>query len=162
MLIRPAEPKDAGTIAAILNPIIAETTITFAPDSVTGQVVRDEVQNHAERGDPYLVAEDAGMVFGLGKYGPFRGGAGYARTAEITVHLAPDARDKGFGRALVEALEAHARAAGKRSLIAGISGDNESALAFHAHLGFAQVARIPQAGHKFGRYIDLVLMQKFL
>lgn len=160
--IRAAEPDDATGIADILNPIIEHSTITFSPTPVTEVGVRDGVAEHTQSGDPYLVAERDGALLGFAKYGPFRAGAGYARIAEITVHLGPSARGQGTGRRLVDALEAHARRAGKHSLIAGISAENEGAVAFHAKLGFKQVGLVPQAGYKFGRYIDLVLMQKFL
>ncbi len=62
----------------------------------------------------------------------------------------------------METLFAHAQAADQKSLVAGIGGENEDAIAFHAHLGFAEVGRIRKAGWKFDRWHDLVLMQKFL
>lgn len=167
--IRAATPQDAPGILAILNPIILETTITFAPAPATQSDVTEGVRAHANRGDPYLVAVDHAqeeqgeeMVVGFAKYGPFRAGEGYGRTAEITLHLAPHMRGKGLGPRLLKRLETHARAAGKHSLVAGISAENAAGLAFHRKSGFVQVGRIPQAGHKFGRFIDLVLMQKFL
>ncbi|SFR43345.1 GNAT family N-acetyltransferase [Litoreibacter janthinus] len=160
--IRAAQPADAEGILAILNPIISETTITFSPTLATSADVKSGLREHAQRGDPYLVAEKEGAVLGIAKYGPFRSGEGYAKSVEITVHLAPDARGKGIGRLLVENLETHARNAGKHSLIAGVSAENHEAEAFHTKLGFTRVGLIPQVGHKFGRYIDLLLMQKFV
>ncbi|MEP3347899.1 MAG: N-acetyltransferase family protein [Litoreibacter sp.] len=164
-LIRPAQAKDAAGICAILNPIIANTTITFSPDPITQDDVIEGLSNHAARAHPYLVAEDdsaGGAVVGYAKYGPFRAGAGYARTVEITVHLAPCARGQGLGRKLVKTLEDHARATKLHALVAGISSENTSALNFHTKLGFETVGTLPQVGHKFGRFIDLVLMQKYL
>jgi phosphinothricin acetyltransferase len=81
---------------------------------------------------------------------------------EHSVHLTEAARGKGLGRALMAVLEDHARQGGAHLMIAGISGENPGAQAFHAALGYAHVARIPEAGWKWGRYIDLVLMQKIL
>jgi len=151
--IRPARPGDAPGIAAIMAPIIRDTTITFSPTPLAPEGV--DIANT-------FVATQGAEVIGFAKHGPFRGGAGYAHTAEITLHLAPQARGTGLGKALLEQLEIQARDAGKHSLIAGISAENDNAIGFHAHHGFAEVGRVPQAGHKFGRYIDLVLMQKFL
>ena len=161
-LIRPAIAEDAAGICAILNSIISETTITFAPTQVTAADVIEGLSSHSDRGDPYLVAEEDDTVLGYAKYGPFRSGQGYARTVEITVHLAPSSRGKGLGCHLVASLEQHARAAGIHSLIAGISPENAHALIFHEKLGFERVGVIPEAGHKFDRFIDLVLMQKFV
>ena len=69
---------------------------------------------------------------------------------------------KGLGRALMQAIEDHARAAGAHQMIAGVSGGNPEGQAFHASVGFRHIATVPEAGFKFGRFIDLVLMQKFL
>jgi phosphinothricin acetyltransferase len=62
----------------------------------------------------------------------------------------------------MEALCDHATAAGKHSMFAGCSAENAGAVAFHARMGFAEVARLPEVGFKFGRWIDLVLLQKRL
>ena len=161
-LIRTARPEDAKGILSVLNPIIAETTITFSPTQVTEAELCAALADHQRRGDPYLVADIDGVIAGYAKYGPFRAGDGYARTAELTIHLSPTARGHGLGRRLLNALHEHAGNAGIHSLIAGISAENAPAIAFHGKLGFAQVGLIPQAGYKFGRFIDLVLMQKFV
>ena len=92
----------------------------------------------------------------------FRGGTGHATCMEHTIILAPDARGRGLGRTLLAAVEAHARAHGAHQIIAGISGENPDAIRFHAALGYSETARIAQAGFKFNRFLDLVLMQKFL
>ncbi|PTX54099.1 phosphinothricin acetyltransferase [Litoreibacter ponti] len=161
-MIRPAKLRDADAIVAILNPIIQETTITFTSQPATYEDVFAGIEAHARRSDPYLVVETDGAVVGFAKYGPFRNGDGYARAAEITVHLAETARGLGLGRDLVDALVRHGRAAGIHTLIAGISAENDNALKFHAKLGFREAGRVADAGYKFGRYIDLILLQKIL
>ena len=60
------------------------------------------------------------------------------------------------------AVETHARTSGAHQMIAGVSGENPHGIAFHAALGYARITTVPQAGRKFGRFMDLVLMQKFL
>ena len=76
--------------------------------------------------------------------------------------MAANARGRGVGRMLMQALEDHARASGMHSMIAGVSGENPGGVAFHDRLGYAQVAVLPQVGWKFGRWLDLILMQKLL
>jgi phosphinothricin acetyltransferase len=81
---------------------------------------------------------------------------------EHTVMLAPSARGRGIGRALMAALEDHARAGGAKSMFAGVSAANPEGRAFHARLGYGEVAVLPAVGFKAGHWLDLVLMQKFL
>ncbi|PJI92536.1 phosphinothricin acetyltransferase [Yoonia maricola] len=155
-MIRAAVPTDATQIAAIWNKVIRETTITFNPveksdEEVVGLTSKD-----------CLVWEDAGQILGFARYFPFRGGEGYRFTVEHTIMLHTDGRGQGGGRRLIEALCAHAKAAGKHVMIAGCSAEITGAIAFHARLGFQEVATLPEVGFKFGRWIDLVLMQKRL
>jgi phosphinothricin acetyltransferase len=81
---------------------------------------------------------------------------------EHTILLSPEAHAKGLGRALLTALEDHARTLGITNLIAGVSAENPAGRAFHARMGYAEVAILQRVGFKFGRAMDLVLMQKFL
>ena len=156
MNIRPATISDAPAIAAIWNHYIRNTTVTFLPDEKS---VEDAEKMIAA--DVCLVADDAG-VQGFARYFQFRGGRGYFHTVEHTVLLAPGVDGRGYGRALMRELMTHATKAGKHSMWAGVSGENADGVAFHAALGFAEVARLPEVGFKYGRWIDLVLMQKRL
>lgn len=162
MKLRDARAGDADAIAEIANHYIRDTTVTFNEAEKTAAQVAESVAERQAAGCPFLVAEHGGQVVGFASYGQFRSGSGYGRTMEHSVMLAPDARGQGAGRALIEALEARARQAGMGSLIGGISGENADAIAFHRALGYEEVARIPQAGFKFGRWIDLILLQKRL
>lgn len=161
-MIRPAEPRDIPQIAALWNAIIRETTITFNPHEKTEAEVAAFIAERTAQGHPFLVAQEGDLVLGFATYAQFRGGAGYARTMEHSINLAPLARGKGAGRGLMAALEDHARARGLHVMVAAISGDNGGSIRFHAALGYAQVGVMPQVGWKFGRYHDLVLMQKIL
>lgn len=155
-MIRPATPADAPQIAAIWNLAIRETVITFNPVEKSDQEVA------AQTAQDCLVWDDAGRILGFARYFPFRGGEGYRFTVEHTVMLHADAHGRGVGRALMLALMDHAKAAGKHSMFAGCSGENPGAVAFHAKLGFEEVATLRQVGFKFDRWFDLVLMQKLL
>lgn len=157
-----AQLADAQAIADIINPVIRETAISFNSKPKTLQDVAAEVEQTMANGHGFLVAEAEGAVLGFASYKQFRAGPGYARTAEHSIALAADARGRGVGRALMQALEDHARAAGMHSMIAGVSGENPGGVAFHDRLGYAQVAVLPQVGWKFDRWLDLILMQKLL
>lgn len=153
-MIRPAVPGDAGALCAIWNHVICHTTATFTTVEKTVQGLETLI---AER--PVLVLENA---CGFATYGPFRSGPGYAHVAELTILLAPEATGQGFGAALLGALEDHARGQGLRVLVAAICAENAAALALHRKLGFEKTAYMPGLGRKFGRDLDLVLMQKNL
>lgn len=161
-MIRDATPADAAGIAAIWNPVIRDTAITFTTLEKTEDDITAMIRTRQADGHGFLVAETGGAILGFASYAQFRGGPGYARTMEHTILLAPAAHGRGLGRALMTALEDHARARGTVSLIGGISGENSAGRAFHARIGFAEVAILQRVGHKFGRTMDLVLMQKFL
>lgn len=160
-VIRRAEPADAAAIAAIWNTIIRDTTQTF---TTAEKDARDLARRMPD--SPFFVAESAGAgadaVLGFATYGQFRGGPGYAQTMEHTVHVAQAARGRGVGRGLLLACEDHARAAGAHSIFAGVAGENPGGVLFHAAMGYAEIVRLKDVGRKFGRWHDLVLMQKFL
>ncbi len=158
MIVRPAVSGDAAAIAAIQNPIIRDTAITFNAVEKT----EDDIIRSIAIVPCFRVAEEAGQILGFASYAQFRNGVGYGRTMEHTIVLAPDSRGRGIGRALMDELCTHATDNGVGSLWAGVSGENPSGVAFHAKIGFEEIARLPKVGYKFGRWIDLVLMRKWL
>lgn len=161
-MIRAATPEDSPAILAFWNPVIAETTITFSPTLHSAESLGALILARQAAGRAFLVAESAGEVTGFVTYDQFRKGLGYAAAMEHTIILAPAARGRGLGRALIRAMEDHARAAGAHLMVGGISGENAPGLAFHAAVGYVEAGRVAQAGRKFERFIDLVLMQKLL
>ena len=97
-------------------------------------------------GTPWWVACVNGTVQGHATYGQFRGGPGYARSMEHSIHLTPAAQGQGLGRALMQTLETHARAHGVHVMVAGVSSDNPAGQAFHARMGYAPCGLVMQAG----------------
>ena len=157
MTIRSAEPEDAEAVSAISNAVIRETLVTFTTKC------RDPADIAADitaRGDAFLVAERHDVVVGFATYGPFRSGPGYVHTREHSIQLAPEAQGQGLGRQLISALEHTAVRSGVHVLVAGISAVNPAAIRLHTAQGFTEVGRMPQVGHKWGQWLDLVLMQK--
>lgn len=162
MNIRPAAPGDYPAICALWNPLIRDTTIIFHSEERDSAKVDEIIMGRRRDGHEFFVAEGAGKLLGFATYSQFRGGNGYAHALEHSVILDQAARGRGVGRALMARLEEHARAGGGHTLFAGVSGENAAGIAFHQKLGFRTMATLPEAGRKFGRWLDLVLMMKFL
>jgi phosphinothricin acetyltransferase len=116
-----------------------------------------------DRGLPYLVAEADGAVRGFAYAGPFRPRPAYRYVLENSVYVAADAVGRGIGRSLLRILIERCTAAGYRQMIAVI-GDagNRGSIGLHTAAGFRRVGHLPSAGFKFGRWVDLVIMQRAL
>ena len=159
MIIRQATINDAPAVAELTNTLIRDTTITFKSEPTTPEKQAAAI---AERGPAFLVSYEGDTFLGYATYFPFRGADGYRHTVEQTIALASAARGKGIGTQLMTQLFANARAQGIHSVFAGVSAENLAGVAFHAKLGFTELARLPEVGRKFDRWLDLVLMQKML
>lgn len=161
-MIRDARHDDIPAIAAIWNHVLLNTAISFWPGARSDAEIRDYMDARQSAGHAFLVAEENGVIIGFGAYGQFRAGGGYAHSMEHTIYMSDGARGKGLGRALLRALETHARDRGARLMIGGVTGTNLTSLRFHEALGYAEWGRIPAAGFKFGAWHDLILMGKDL
>ncbi|MDO9525726.1 MAG: N-acetyltransferase family protein [Gemmobacter sp.] len=162
-MIRHATDADFPAVLAIWNPIIRDTMVTFNSLEKSAADLAAMLADKAQHGHAFLVADSEGDgVQGFATYGQFRGGIGYARTMEHTIILGPNARGRGVGKALMAAIEDHARAGGAKSMFGGVSAGNPEGRAFHAAIGYSEVAELADVGWKFGRYWNLVLMQKLL
>ena len=109
-----------------------------------------------------LVAAEGETVLGFATYGDFRPFAGYALTVEHSVYVDPAAQGRGLGGALLRALVNRAREAGLHVMVAGIEASNTASIALHQREGFQNAGVLRQVGRKFGRWLDLLFMQKFL
>jgi phosphinothricin acetyltransferase len=161
MIVRPATEADADALAAIYGDAVLNGFGTFeevAPTAADMDARRRAVQ---DRGLPYLVAEEDGVVLGFAYAGPFRPRAAYRYTLEDSVYVAPDAKGKGVGRAVLTAVIAACEALGVRQLMAviGDSG-NSGSIGLHRSLGFEQTGVGRSVGFKHGRWVDIVHMQK--
>jgi phosphinothricin acetyltransferase len=165
MIIRDALPMDIPAILDIYNALIPTSTIAWTEAIETYDERLAWLEHQGNEGFPVLVAEDLGDVVGFTTYEPFRGEGkwpGYRHTAEQSIHVREDHWGRGIGRALIDTLVDRARAADIHVLVAAIDSDNLASIRFHERLGYVEVARMPQIGRKFGRWLDLVLMQRIL
>lgn len=155
MTIRCAIQSDAGAILDIWNHYITHTVATFNSQEKTKAEIEMLISNQ-----PMFVASDGDTITGFATYGDFRKGVGYANTAEHSLFLQNGL--KGQGRRLMNQIELDAKSNGIHSMFAGISDENENAIGFHQAIGYDHVAVLKEVGWKFGRWHDLILMQKFL
>ncbi len=160
--VRPATDADLPQVAAIWAPILRDTTITFASDARPSAVLARMVADRRKGGYEFLVAAEGGRVLGFATYSQFRAGNGYATSMEHTVILAPDASGRGVGRALMLAVEDHARGRGAHTMVAVVAGENAEGVAFHKAVGYREHGRLPEVGTKFGRFLDAVFLVKIL
>jgi len=160
--IEDASEDDVEGILAIFNDVIATSTSVFSEEPVSLENRLRWFRDRRARGFPVLVARDGTAVAGFGSFGDFRAPTGYRFTVEHSVHVRADRRGQGVGTALIEALVERARSAGVHTMIAGIDAQNEGSLRLHERLGFVRCARIPEAGFKWGRWLDLVFLARIL
>jgi L-amino acid N-acyltransferase len=161
--VRAAREADLPGILAIYNDVIATSTAVYTSEPATLAERRTWFSGRRAHGFPVLVAVEGGEVLGFASFGEWRGAwPGYRYTVEHSVHVRGDARGRGVGRALVAALFPAALALGKHVMIGGIDAANDASIRFHARLGFERVACFREVGHKFGRWLDLIFMHRFL
>jgi phosphinothricin acetyltransferase len=162
MLIRPAHANDLPAILAIYNDVILTSTAVYCDDPVSLEERQAWFDGRMAKGYPVLVAELNEKIVGYASFGDFRTFPGYRFTVEHSVHIAQDCRGHGVGSALIEALIPLAVAMEKHVMVAGVDASNSGSVRFHQRLGFEEVARMPEVGYKFGRWLDLVLLQRIL
>jgi L-amino acid N-acyltransferase len=162
VIVRPAAEVDLATIVAIYNDAVLNTTAIWNDAVVDLDNRQAWFDGRQRQGYPVLVAEEDGAVVGYGSFGDFRAFDGYRFSVEHSIYVAEGRRRRGVASAIIEALTARARELGKHVMIGGIAGDNLASLALHARLGFSEVGRMPEVGFKFGRWLDLVFMEKKL
>jgi phosphinothricin acetyltransferase len=161
LVIRPSVAADLPAIAAIYGWNVLNGTGTFeldVPDQAEMARRRDDVLG---KGLPWLVAERGGVVLGYAYANHFRPRRAYRFCLEDSIYLADAARGQGVGTLLLAELIARCEAAGARQMLAVIGDSaNAGSIGVHRALGFEHTGILRSAGWKFGRWLDVVLMQK--
>jgi phosphinothricin acetyltransferase len=159
-LIRDALETDLPQILAIHNAAIAETTAIWDTEPVGLDERLAWWRGRVAGGFPVLVAEIDGVVAGYASYGQWRPKSGYRFSVENSVYVADGFHRRGVATALLTELLARARRAGTvHAVIAAIESSNTTSITLHEKFGFRTVGVLPEVGHKFGRWMDLTLMQ---
>jgi phosphinothricin acetyltransferase len=161
-MVRSARPNDAGRIAAIYSHYVAHTTITFEEAEVTATEMESRVRDVLASGLPFLVVESGGEVVGYAHASKWKGRCAYRFSVEVSAYIQDGAGGCGFGSALYHQLCPILADKGFHALIGGIALPNDASIRLHEKFGFRQVARFPEVGFKFGRWVDVGYWQRIL
>jgi phosphinothricin acetyltransferase len=162
VIVRDAEETDLPAILEIYNAAVLNETSIWNDDISDLDDRRAWWQAQTASGFPVYVADVDGAVSGYGTFSEFRAHQGYRFTVEHSIYVSASVQRRGVGSVLLTRLIAEARRMGKHAMIGGIASDNLASLALHQRFGFVETGRMPQVGFKFGRWLDLVFMQKLL
>ncbi len=155
MSIRMATVEDAAAIAAIYNPYVADTCITFETEPVQAAGMAARITEVLDAGLPWLLAADAAGAAGFAYASKWKGRCAYRFSVESTVYLHRDHTGRGIGRALYGRLLEEIRARRMHAVIGGIALPNAASIALHERLGFRKVAHFEQVGYKQDRWVDV-------
>lgn len=162
LLIRAATEADIPDILELINDAILHSTAIYQDALQTVEMRTEWYHHRLQAGYPVIVAEVDGQFAGFASYGEFRHGYGYRFTVEHSVYISAGRQGKGIGKSLVKELITIARDKGLHSIIAGIDADTTASINMHLSLGFKEIAHLTQVGYKFGRWLDVKLLQLIL
>lgn len=163
MQLRPATEADIPEIQAIYAHHVLHGTGTFDEEPPSAEEMEAKFRHVVDHGWTWLVAADDTGVLGYAYFTQFRDRSAYRYCVEDSIYVREDVRGQGVGKALVQRLIDDATAQGMRQMIAVIGdSDNVGSIGVHASLGFQRVGLLKSAGVKFGRWLDVVYMQRAL
>ncbi|MFI5041879.1 MAG: GNAT family N-acetyltransferase [Acidimicrobiales bacterium] len=162
--VRLAAMSDAEAIRAIYNAEVTGSTVTF---DLVPRTAADQTRWMEEHAGAYpaLVAVEAGQsdeVVGFASLSPYRSRPAYSTTVEDSVYVHADHRGNGVGRLLLGSVVDLATAGGFHTVMARIVGTHEASIALHRSCGFDLVGIEREVGRKFGKWLDVALMQRLL
>jgi L-amino acid N-acyltransferase YncA len=166
MLVRPCFQQDLETIQLIYAHHVLTGTGSFELEPPSLEQMTERWRNIVSRNWPYLVASpasDPSRVMGFAYAAQYRDRAAYARTFEVSVYAAPTTLRQGAGALLLGNLLLTLRGDGVREALAFIGDSaNAASIGLHAKLGFRPIGVLREVGEKFGRTLDVVIMQRHL
>ena len=168
MVIRSANPDDAEALLDIYAYYVTNTAISFEYEVPSIEEFRNRINKTLQK-YPYLVAEEEGIIVGYAYAGDFVGRAAYGHCCELTIYLRRSDKGRGHGRKLYEALEKQLKEMGIKNMYACIGDPIEedeyltrNSEDFHRHLGFTKVGEFYKCGYKFGRWYNMIWMEKII
>lgn len=154
MGLRKAELRDAAQIAEIYNYYIKNTHHTFETEPLSVEEMRKRI-GEISGNYPYLVFEEDGEILGYAYAAPFKLRQAYAYSAEASIYVKNDAKQKKIGTQLYVRLFDELAETEVHAIFAGIALPNDASVNFHERLGFEKVAHFKEVGYKLGRWIDV-------
>jgi len=161
MIIRAATVADLEAVNEIYNHYVIHSTCTYQTEAEPMELRRKWFESHGAA-HPVIVAEEDGAVVGWGSLSKFHPRAAYGQTVENSVYVDPAQHRRGIGGALLGRLMELAAERGHHTVIALIDAEQAASIRLHAAAGFERVALMKEVGFKFGRWLDVVYMQKMV
>lgn len=160
-LIREALPGDAAAVAAIYNHYVESSCATFEEVAPCADEMARRMAAISDQNRPFLVMETDREIIGYAYGGVHKDRSAYRYTIEDSIYLSPNALGRGYGKQLLGALIKRCEELGYRQMIAVIGdSENTASRALHEKLGFRLIGVGKHLGFKFGRWIDIVYMQR--
>jgi phosphinothricin acetyltransferase len=157
--IRRVSLEDATALADIYRPIVEATTISFEETPPDEEAFRSRISQTAAA-YPWIVACNDERVLGYAYAGRHRERAGYRHSVDVSIYLADDARRRGIGTMLYSQLFDLLGEYRFHRAFAGITLPNEASIALHRRFGFSEVGVYHEVGYKFGRWLDVLWLEK--
>ena len=159
LTLRSAIMEDLDAITEIYNEAIIKTVATFDTELKTNDEQKKWFDDHGSK-NPILVAEQNGVIVSWASLSKWSDRCAYSDTAEISLYVREERQGKGIGRRMIEEIIKEGRKAGLHTIIARITEGNESSLHLHRSVGFTYIGTMKEVGKKFGKRLDVHLMQK--
>jgi phosphinothricin acetyltransferase len=164
-LISEASTEDIPGMLGVFNYYVENSFAAYIENSVGPeffQVIQSEKNQDKDDHFPFYVIEDDGKIIGIGALRPYLPLPNFRHTGVVSYFILPSHTRKGLGSRMLEKLCTEARQKKMKSLLANVSSKNEASLNFHLKHGFVECGRFRKVGTKFGKYFDIVWVQKFL
>ena len=162
MAIRAAVRADLAACLDIYNHYVEHSVATFDTQPLAGAAAERWFRSHESDAHPLLVADQDGEVIGYGSLSRWSSKAGYDKTSEVSVFIRPDHQRCGAGAGLLDALLIAAQRAGHRNLLARVEASNTASINLFKTAGFRSVGVLHETGFKFGRWLDVVIMERLI
>lgn len=161
MRLRAAVESDVPAMLAVYAPYVRETTISFEYEAPSLEEFTRRFRS-VTGSYPWICCEIGGRLAGYAYAGPRFSRAAYQWDADLSIYLSPEFQGRGVGKHLCAAVCALLQMQGYHTLYAVITAENTRSLAFHSAMGFVEIGRFPASGFKFGRWLDVVWMERKL